>query len=921
MLPTRRNRPSAPLALLALPALLAAGTGSAQEPRVRVHEPWILPNGLTVVLHEDRSRPVAVVNLWYGVGSKDESPGRSGFAHLFEHLMFMGTERAPGGQFDQIMEAGGGWNNATTSFDRTNYFSTGPSSLLPTLLWLDADRLEDLGRMMTQEKLDKQREVVRNERRQSDENRPYGKADLAIDAAMFPPGHPYHFSVIGTHEDLEAATVEDVRRFFGTFYVPSNASLVVAGDFDANEIRPLIERLFGTLPARPVPPHGKAAPIRLAGVERLTLHDDVQLNRVTMAWHSPPFHADGDADLDVLAGVLADGKSSRLWGRLVRDTRLCADVSAWQGSRDLQSLFEIEATCPPESSLDEIERVIDEELAALRTKGPTAAEIERLRNRIETGKLRSLDSLLGLADQLNLYVHYRGNPDSLDWDLGRYARVTPATLRSWARRICDPQRRLIVRVLTQDPRARPEPSQAPARFAFPQPESWTLPSGLAIRLWRQEGLPLVAARLLLHGGSGSSGDGSGMAGRTSLALDMLDEGTRSMTAGQFAGALERLGATLATESQRGWSTLSIQSLSRTFDEAFGLFAEAITLPAFAPSEWERVRALRLDDLRQRDDDPAQLAGIVANREYFGAEHPFAWPVEGTVESCRSLDLDAVVARAGQILTPAGATLLVAGDIDRARLEALVSGRLGAWKGPAPGTWPPRLGDGPGPGAVLNAAREPRPFRVVLVPRPGAVQTVIRFQWPAPAFSSPDRLPLRLVNTILGGSFTSRLNQNLREEHGYTYGASSRFVHERDVGHAIASAAVRADVTGASLREFFAEFERLAAEGVPDEDRAKAVATARNALVDASEGQAGILAQAVELIGRARSIADFDRDFAALGGPGAQDLADVARRGIAPRDGLLVLVGDEAIVREQIEGLDLGPIEVVDPHAATGGARP
>jgi predicted Zn-dependent peptidase len=309
--------------------------------------------------------------------------------------------------------------------------------------------------------------------------------------------------------------------------------------------------------------------------------------------------------------------------------------------------------------------------------------------------------------------------------------------------------------------------------------------------------------------------------------------------------------------------------------------------------------------------------MVANREHFGDGHPYAPPIRGTVSTCRDLTLDAVATRARQILGPSGATLLVAGDIDRARLERLVSSQLGEWKGPPDAVVPSWPGVPDGRSQPIPA----RPFRIILVPRADAVQTVVRFQWPGPAFASPDRLPLGIVNTVLGGSFTSRLNQNLREEHGYTYGAGSRFTHELVDGYATASASVRADVTAESLKEFLGEFERLRAAGISQAEHAKAVATIRNGVVDATEGLDGILSQAAELIVRGRSFSDFDRDFEAIGKVAADTIQDASLRHVRPRDGLLVLVGDEAIVREQINALDLGPIEVVDPQAAPGSARP
>ena len=392
------------ISVLALPA-------SGQEIQ---YEKYELPNGLTVILHEDHSLPVVAINSWYYVGSKDEAVGRSGFAHLFEHLMFMGTRRVPGGNFDTVMEGGGGWNNATTSEDRTNYYSFGPANLLETLLWLDADRLQDLGGEMTQEKLDKQREVVRNERRQSAENRPYGRAELRLHELMFPPGHPYHISVIGTHEDLVAASVEDVKKFFGRFYVPNNMSLVVAGDFDREQVKPVIEKLFGTLPRGSEPVHRSAEPAGMSGVVRNTMSDNVQFAKVYLAYHSPAFFGPGDAEMDLLAAILSSGISSRLYQKLVYENQLATDVRAYQESMLLGSVFNISATARPGVELARVETAIDEVIDELKRVGPTEDELERHRAGIEFGAVNRLQSLLAKADALNRYSFHFTKPEVKD---------------------------------------------------------------------------------------------------------------------------------------------------------------------------------------------------------------------------------------------------------------------------------------------------------------------------------------------------------------------------------------------------------------------------------------------------------------------------------------------------------------------------
>ena len=415
---------------------------------------FVLANGLTVILHVDRSSPLVAVDLWYHVGSKDEVPGRTGFAHLFEHLMFMGSRHAPYPSFDAIMESWGGHNNGTTSNDRTNYYEIGPRNLLETFLWLEADRLATLPDVITEEELERQRKVVQNERRQSYENRPYARAELAIPEAMYAPDHPYHWPTIGSHEDLEAATLTDVRAFFERFYRPSNASLVVAGDFDPGEARALIDRYFGWQPRLdpPARPPRPATP-RLDASAANTMTDRVQLPRLRLAWHTPALFAPGDADLDLAAHVLAGGKSSRLYRALVFEQRIAQDVFAYQGSQLYGSLFQVAATAKPGRGLAEIAGAVDAEIARLAAQGPTESELVRARNTHLADFYKSLDHLQTRADLLNHYHHVLGDPDGVGRDVARYEQATAASVReAFARAVSAPK--LDLRVL-------PEAADAP----------------------------------------------------------------------------------------------------------------------------------------------------------------------------------------------------------------------------------------------------------------------------------------------------------------------------------------------------------------------------------------------------------------------------------------------------------------------------
>ncbi len=907
-----RPGPLACLALLSWVAILPAGAPAAAAPEaLRIPcETYTLGNGLRVILHVDRRLPVVATNLWVYVGAKDEPPGRSGFAHLFEHLMFMGTRRVPTGQFDGIMEGGGGSNNATTSFDRTNYFCTGPSSLLPTLLWLDADRLEALGPAMTQEKLDLQREVVRNERRQSYEIAPYGKAELAVYEQMFPRGHPYRLGVIGSHEEIEAATVEDVKGFFARFYVPNNASLVVAGDFDPAEVKPLIERLFGSLPRGEDPARGIVPPVRLPAERRATVVDpQIELSRLSFVWHSPASYAPGDAEMDLIAGVLTQGKTSRLYKRLVYTDRLAQEVGAWQQSMALGSLFQIDVTAAPGASLAALERAVGEELARLCAEGPSAAELGRIVNGLESANVAALQSVAAVADRLNAYQFWFGTPDGLERDLDRYRQATVAAVRARAQEVLGPAR-LVLAVVPPAPATpgsrdeRPGPAVA-SPLRPPPVEEYRLP-GNGLRVWQvvRPGLPLVSLRLQL--GGGAARDPAAKAGRTALLADLLDEGAGPWDALGFSQALDDLGARFGAAADRDGTAVTLETLTRNLEPSLALFAAAVTRPRLDPRELERVRAQAVAALEQAELEPAAAARRVALSAWFGVEHPYGQPVEGRPATMRALTLEDVTACAAEQLVPQNATLIVAGDVTRAQLEALLARALGGE------AWPGAAGPGsPGGRAAPPPAGQGRPLRVLALNRPGAAQTVVRFALPGPAHGTPDRQALLALNTVFGGSFTSRLNANLREDKGYTYGAGSAFSFLKEAGAFVASSSVQSEVTGPALGEFLAEFARIQRGDVTPAEAAKARATREHDTVESLSTLAGLLSALGESAVHGRGPGALAADLAALAqGADAERLNALARAHLGLTEGVLVLVGDLPTIRAALEGRGLPALEVV-----------
>jgi zinc protease len=413
---------------------VAVSLAWGQETRLRVpYERFVLPNGLNVILHVDRTTPTVSVNLWYHVGSGREEPGRTGFAHLFEHIMFEGSANVPEGKFDEWLEAAGGDNNGSTNPDRTNYYENIPSNALELALFLESDRMGYLLDAMSPEKVDGQRDVVKNERRQSYENRPYGMSWIALSENLYPKDHPYHWPTIGYMDDLTAASYEDVVGFYKNYYGPNNASLSIAGDIDVEETKRLVEQWFGEIPrGRTVPPLD-APTAHLTEQKRLVMEDRVQLPRLYLAWHSPASFAPGDAELDLAASILAGGKNSRLYKRMVYEMQIAQDVSAFQYSSALSSSFRIIATARAGHTLDELEKVVWEEVEKLKVEAPAEREVQRAVNQYEAGFLNRLELIGGFggkADQLNGYYFSTGNPDYFNEDLARYKALDPEDIRA-----------------------------------------------------------------------------------------------------------------------------------------------------------------------------------------------------------------------------------------------------------------------------------------------------------------------------------------------------------------------------------------------------------------------------------------------------------------------------------------------------------
>jgi len=921
------------LGAVALTSAQSSKPALAQKPASDVpsitFEKYTLPNGLEVILSEDHRLPLVAVNLWYHVGPANEDPDRTGFAHLFEHMMFQGSKHVQGDSHFKLLEGAGASDiNGTTGPDRTNYFQTLPSNQLELALWLESDRLGYLLDTLDQANLSNQQDVVRNERRQGVENQPYGIVEEGVYHLLFPKDHPYYGFVIGSHADIQAARLDDVRKFFRLYYAPNNASLTIVGDFDKANAKKLVEKHFGTLKRGDAVPKITATTPPITSERRAVIEDRVELPRVYMAWITSPLFKPGDADADLAAQILGGGKSSRLYKKLVYEMQIAQDVQVQQNSQALGSVFQVQVTARPGHSAEEIEKVIHQELEKFRADGPTPQELGRARNTIETSIIRGLETLGGfggVADRLNLYNHYLGDPDYLDEDIARYRNATTASVRAFAQDQLKPSARVVVHGVsgTQklaaevptpkfDPAtakkggeasnadeswraSAPKPSAA-RPLALPTPSSFLLPNGLTVIYNQRPGLPMVSAHLVIRTGSDSNpADLPGLANYTAA---MLDEGSATRSSLQIADETAQLGATLNTGSSMDATFVSVSSLKKNFPDSLNLLADLVLHPSFPQEEIDRQRASRLAQIIQRRENPGVVSSQVIAASLYGSQHPYGYPEIGTEAAVKSTNRDAMVAFWKQNFVPNNSALVVAGNISQAELKTLVEKELGTWQKGAPAK--PNLASP----ATTNA-------KLVLVDKPGAQQTYIRVGRVGVPRSTPDYAALEVMNAVLGGLFSSRINLNLREEHGYTYGAASFFAYRKGAGPFQVVAPVRTDVTGAALSEVFKELRRMADTPMTPDELRLAIDSQTRSLPGLFETSASAAASYANIYVYDLGLDYYSKLPAQLNAVSPSAAQAVARKYLAPEQMVVVAVGDRAKIEPDLAKLNLAPVEVRD----------
>jgi len=928
---TIRLLASVTLALLISSIPLLAQTPAAKPAPLQIpelkFERYTLENGLEVILSEDHRLPLVAVNLWYHVGAVNETSGRTGFAHLFEHMMFEGSKHVPGSSHAHFLEAAGVTDfNGTTSFDRTNYYETLPSNQLELALWLESDRMGYLPDKLDQANLSNQQDVVRNERRQSFENAPYGIAQEAVFHQLFPKDHPYYPMVIGSHADIQAAKLEDVRNFFKLYYAPNNASLAIVGDFDPAKVRPLIEKYFGPLQPGPEVPRVKVTTPPIASERRIVVQDNVQLPRVYLAWLTSPIFKPGDAEADIAASVLGGGKSSRLYKKLVYEKQLALDVEAYQQSLTLNSIFQIQATARPGVKPEALEKAINEELDAFRASGPTPEELQRARNGIETRAISGLEIFNGVADLLNSYNHYLGTPDFLAGDLARYENATPETVQLFAKGQLNPNQRVVVYAVPGKQDLGPEvatpkagakdttkaggepvnadaswrekpPAPGPARaLHLPVPEQFKLSNGLTVLYSERPGLPLVAASLVFRRGSGANPvDHPGLA---SFTARMLQQGTATRSALQIADRAADLGATITTRASTDSSRVSTESLTRNFPDILELLVDVALHPTFPQAEIDRVRSERLAALVQEKDEPFAVATRVYSAVLYGPKYAYGYPDIGTKDSLKAVTRGDLLHFWQQNYLPNEAALIVTGNIKLAELKPLLQKQFAEWKS----------GNAPAP---AMGTPEPSDAKLILVDRPAAPQSTLVFFSLGPARSTPDYPQLEVMNCDLGGLFSSRINMNLREQHGYTYGAGSFFNYHVAPGPFIVYSDVRTDATAPATTEVFNELRRMRDTLMSQEELKLAKDSIAQSLPGRFEHGSEAAATFAELYVYELPLDYFSLLPARLNAVTAEQAQAAAQKYIQLDKITVLAVGDRAKIEADMKKLNLGKLEIRD----------
>ena len=914
-----------------LPAGVSLIESHARAPDAEIDIPYgkyQLDNGLVVVLHEDRSDPIVHVDVTYHVGSAREEVGKSGFAHFFEHMMFQGSTNVGDDEHFKIISEAGGTMNGTTSTDRTNYFQTVPANQLEKVLWLEADRMGFLLDAVTQEKFEIQRDTVKNERAQRMDNRPYGLLYERVGEALYPTGHPYSWSTIGYVEDLDRVDVNDLKRFFLRWYGPNNAVLTIGGDIDPAQTLAWIQKYFGSIPPGPEVAMPEKPPVALAETRYISLEDNVALPLLYMAYPTVyRFHAD-EAPLDVLMFLLGSGKTSLLYKNLVKN-QLAVQASATHFCGELACTFAVLALPNPAAgkTLEDLEAIARETLAELTTRGVTDDDLERAKMNIVSQMIYGLESVAGKVSQLAAYQTFTGAANYIGEDVARYQNVTKEDVMRVYRQYIAERPAVVMSIVPQgqlDQRASEDTWQRPERELPEYPP--VDPTALAYRpatddfdrsvvppaggnpavtlpaIWRGElanGVRVLGARNLetpttaiaLRLEVGQRHESLEQLGLASMTAAMMNEATELSTNEELSDRLQKLGASIAFAASDNVTVANVRSLTRNLDDTLAILAEQLLQPKFDANDFARLQAQTLQAIETGKKEAAVTASDVYQQLLFGQDNPIAYRDIGTAATVTALGVGDTRAFYDAYYSPAAASVVVVSDLPQEAMLAKLA-VLAKWNGEA-------VPDAP----LQSFPPASSGKRLYLVDKPGAAQSEIRIGRRALAYDATGEFyRARLANFALGGAFNSRINMNLREDKGYTYGARSGFYGERDYGEFTAAAGVRTETTAASLVEFMKELEGYATAGMTADE----LAFTKSAIGQSDARRYETPAQKASLLSTiiAYDLADdfIDRQKEILAAASAEELNGIAAKQIDLAGLTTVVVGDKAAVQADLEAL-------------------
>jgi zinc protease len=874
------------------------------------YQKFVLDNGLTLIVHEDHKAPIVAFNVWYHVGSKNEKPGRTGFAHLFEHLMFNGSENYNDDYFKPMQKVGATDLNGTTNEDRTNYFENVPTPALDLALWMESDRMGHLKGAIDQAKLDEQRGVVQNEKRQYD-NEPYSVAEELIAKACFPAGHPYSWTVIGSMEDLDAAKLGDVHHWFSTYYGPNNAVIAIAGDIDAPTALAKVKQYFGDIPPGPPIARFESWVAKRSGEQRQVVEDRVPQARIMKIWNVPQVLTVDNDRLLLVAQLLGAGKTSRLYKRLVYDDQIATDVSVYVDGREIASLFTVQADVKPGVEVARVEKAIGEELQRFLASGPDARELEKVRMQYLARFIRGSERIGGFGGKSDILARsqvFGGSPDAYRRSLDDISAATPALLKQAAAAwlsggaytlVIRPYPDLAAGRSAVDRSRMPEPGAAP-QVQFPDFQRFTLGNGLKVILAERHSVPMVRLSLVLDAGYAT--DRPGIPGTAELAMAMLDEGTDRRSALQISEELALLGASLGAGSDLDASYVSLSALKEKLDSALDVYADVILNPRFPEADFRRLQKLQIVQIQQEKSSPFTMALRVFPGLLYGAGHAYGNPLTGSgyEEAVARLTREDVEAFHRTWFKPGRATLVVVGDTSAGEMKPRLEKLFQGWH------------DGDVPAKDIAAvALRPRPA-VYIIDKPASPQSVVIAGLLAPSAADPERIAMETMNFILGGDFVSRLNMNIREEKHWSYGAGSFFSGARGQQPFFAYAPVQADKTREAMEEIRKELAgMLGAKPITADEFANAKRSQTLQLPGQWETMAAVEQSLVEMV-RYGLPDDYYKLYPQRVlqlQPG--DLERAARRVIHPESLLWVVVGDRATIEPGIRELGFGDLFVID----------